>query len=171
MHSGVLRGRVQCSYHPRRRRLGDRNLIFEKESQNSTDACGKRGRKEGQKRREGRVHKESEIRTDAVGLGGWKLDGDPEAAQLDRRRVLLAREEGALRLQVAVDYVVLVTVLQGFQYLTHVMTVTRQSLLPSLFPMAWGARIHRAFFPIETVLRILSSFPFRHAIVVNYRGK
>lgn len=68
----------------------------------------------------------SKIRTDSVGLGGWKLYGDPEAAQLDRRRVLLAREECALRLQVTVDYVVLVTVLQGFQYLTHVMTVNTQ---------------------------------------------
>lgn len=53
-------------------------------------------------------------------LPARELDGHPEAAQLDGGGVLPAGQEHAVRLHVAVDYVILVAVAQRLQYLAHI---------------------------------------------------
>ena len=55
----------------------------------------------------------------AVVIG--QLNGNAEAAQFDGRRILLARQQYAVRLYIAVNYVRLVAIADCFQYLPHVM--------------------------------------------------
>lgn len=56
------------------------------------------------------------------------MHGDAEAAQLHRGGIFLASQEGALRLQVTMNNVVLVAVTQRFEDLSHVVTVKESAV-------------------------------------------
>lgn len=62
-------------------------------------------------------------RTNAIGLRGRQLHGDAETTQLHWSGILLASQEGALRLQVTMNNVVLMAVTQRLEDLSHVVTV------------------------------------------------
>ena len=54
-----------------------------------------------------------------------ELDGHPEPAQLDRGAVLLAGQEDAVRLDVSMDDVIVVTILEGLDKHKHVMILSK----------------------------------------------
>jgi hypothetical protein len=49
-----------------------------------------------------------------------QLDGDSEAPDFDRCRVLLRRQKNTMRFDISMNYVIFMTVAKSFQYLTHV---------------------------------------------------
>ena len=74
----------------------------------------------------GAVYKRHERHTCMNDVTHTKLTCDGEACQLDRRRVSRRRQDNKLRLKVAVDNAMTVTVADCFQQLPHVVTNTRR---------------------------------------------
>jgi hypothetical protein len=54
------------------------------------------------------------------------LDGDSEAPDLDRCRVLLRRQKNTMRFDISMNYVILMAVAKSFQYLPHVMAARQK---------------------------------------------